>query len=106
LLLNEEAEPINAFLFHGLYLLVNILRGSRVVSEGPTKALNTRWFPADCSKLYIVTEYNSSSIIVRSSQHIVVFKGRAKWFINPPIVNINTKPRENNIEGVILIDPP
>ena len=61
----------------GLYL--NSMGGSapvelsRVVSEGPTRALNTRWFPADCSKLYIVTEYNSSSIIVRSSQHIVVF---------------------------------
>jgi hypothetical protein len=26
--------------------------------------------------------------------------------LNPPIVNIKTKPRENNIEGVILIDPP
>ena len=109
MLLNEEAEPINAFLFHGLYLLVNILRGSRVVSEGPTKALNTRWFPADCSKLYIVTEFNKnpSSIIVRSSQHIVIFKGRAKWlFINPPIVNINTKPKANNIEGVNLTEPP
>jgi hypothetical protein len=26
--------------------------------------------------------------------------------LNPPIVNINTKPNENNIEGVIFIDPP
>jgi hypothetical protein len=36
----------------------------------------------------------------------VIFKGRAKWFINPPIVNINTNPNANNIEGVNLIDPP
>ena len=47
-----------------------------------------------------------SSIIVRSSQHIVIFKGRAKWIINPPIVNINTKPNANNIAGVNLIEPP
>jgi hypothetical protein len=33
--------------------------------------------------------------------------GRAKWlFINPPIVNMNTKPNANNIEGVNLNDPP
>jgi len=36
----------------------------------------------------------------------VIFKGRAKWFINPPIVNINTNPKANNIEGVNFIDPP
>jgi len=38
---------------------------------------------------------------------MVVFKGRTKWyFINPPIVNMNTKPNANNIEGVNLNDPP
>ena len=26
--------------------------------------------------------------------------------LNPPIVNINTKPNANNIAGVNLIDPP
>jgi hypothetical protein len=25
---------------------------------------------------------------------------------NPPIVNINTKPKANNIEGLNLIEPP
>jgi hypothetical protein len=37
---------------------------------------------------------------------MVVFKGRAKWFDNPPIVNMNTKPKANNIEGVKCKDPP
>jgi len=38
---------------------------------------------------------------------MVVFKGKTKWyFINPPIVNMNTKPNANNIEGVNLNDPP
>ena len=37
---------------------------------------------------------------------MVVFKGRAKWFDNPPIVNINTKPNANSIEGVKCNDPP
>ena len=83
--------------------------GLRLVSEVPTKILFLICrLPADCSKLYIFAEvkYVSSSIIVRSSQHMVVFKGRAKWIINPPIVNINTNPKANNIEGVNLIDPP
>ena len=26
--------------------------------------------------------------------------------LNPPMVNMNTKPKANNIEGVNLIDPP
>jgi len=33
--------------------------------------------------------------------------GRTKWFfINPPIVNMNTNPNANSIDGVNLIDPP
>src|SRR5580692_1590216 len=93
---------INEFLFHGLYLTVNLLQWLRVVSEVPTKELYSCWLPADCSKLYIFTKVkqNTSNIIVRTSQHIAAFKGRTKWFINPPIVNINTKPNANNIEGV------
>ena len=80
-------------------------QGPRIVSEVPTRIiLFILWLPADCSKLYIFTKF--SSIIVRTSQHIVIFKGRAKWLINPPIVNINTKPNANNIEGVNLIEPP
>lgn len=83
-----------------------------MVSEVPTRIFllfdTILRVPADCSKLYIITDIklNSSSIIVRSSQHIVVFKGRAKWFNNPPIVNINMNPKENNIGVVNLIEPP
>nr|YP_009826346.1 GIY-YIG endonuclease [Trichoderma atroviride]QEJ82008.1 GIY-YIG endonuclease [Trichoderma atroviride] len=102
-------DCFNKFWFHGLYLPVFIVRGSRVVSEVPTRIIFLiRWLPADCSKLYIFTEYiiYPSSIIVRSFQHIAIFKGRTKWFNNPPIVNKKTKPNENNITGVIFIDPP
>jgi hypothetical protein len=35
-----------------------------------------------------------------------VFKGRAKWIFNPPIVNIKMNPNANNIEGVKCKDPP
>ena len=82
-----------------------------LVSEDPTKIhVSIRWFPADCSKLCIVTgnlKKIPSSIIVRSSQHTVVFKGRAKWFFNnPPIVNNTTNPNANNIGGVKCNDPP
>ena len=31
---------------------------------------------------------------------------RAKWIINPPIVNMNTNPNANNIAGVNIKDPP
>jgi hypothetical protein len=32
--------------------------------------------------------------------------GRAKWFINPPIVNINTNPNANSNDGIIFKEPP
>lgn len=37
---------------------------------------------------------------------MVVFKGRTEWILNPPIVNMNTNPKENIMVGVNLIDPP
>ena len=37
---------------------------------------------------------------------MVIFKGRAKWFDNPPIVNINTKPNANNKDGTKCKEPP
>ena len=37
---------------------------------------------------------------------MVIFKGRAKWINNPPIVNMNMKPKANNIAGVKCTDPP
>jgi hypothetical protein len=44
-------------LFHGLYLIINNYRDLRLVSEVPTGISGfIRWLPADCSKLYIVTE--------------------------------------------------
>ena len=36
---------------------------------------------------------------------MVIFKGRAKWFINPPSVNKNTNPNAKSIKGVSWKDP-
>jgi hypothetical protein len=52
-------------------------------------------------------EFNDGARTGLQGEKIDEVIGRAKWlFINPPIVNMNTKPNANNIEGVNLNDPP
>lgn len=75
MLINLETIKLNfklmfsLFIFtykFGLYLLVKILRGSRIVSEDPThnKAGWLFWFPADCPNIPSMN---------RVFQHIVIF---------------------------------
>lgn len=74
---------------------VSYLSGLLLVSKVPTASLcDVRRLPVNCSKLWFLIlsiKKFHNIIIVRSFSHIVVFKGRAKWFINPPIVNKRTK---------------
>ena len=85
---------------------VSYLSELLLVSKVPTNwasLCDVRRLPVNCSKLWFlilsIKNFNNI-IIVRSFSHIVVFKGRAKWFINPPIVNKKTKPIAYNIEVV------